>query len=102
LSGSLTDAAGQPATNYFLVVFPADRKYWANASRRIVNARPDVRGQFVFRGLPPGDYRIAATTDLVPRDLSEGNALSQLNERSAAVTLGPGEKKIFNVAVDGR
>jgi hypothetical protein len=102
LSGTLTDASGRPATDYFLVVLPADRKYWALSSRRIVNARPDVRGQFVFRALPPGDYRIAATRDLVPRDLTDANALSQLNDRSTAVTLAPGEKKVFDIAVDGR
>jgi hypothetical protein len=102
LSGTLTDAAGQPATDYFVIVFPTDHRYWIGATRRIVNARPDVRGRFVFRGLPPGDYRIAATTDLVVRDLSDANALTQLEAQSAPIALTLGEKKVFDIRLGGR
>jgi hypothetical protein len=56
----------------------------------------------VFRGLPPGDYRIAATTDLVSRDLSDANSLARLTAASAPVTLALGEKKIFDMKIGGR
>jgi hypothetical protein len=97
LSGTLTDGAGEPAPNYYIVVVPADRQFWMPGSRRIVNTRPDGRGVFAFRALPPGDYRIAATTDLVPRDLQDASALERLLAESAPVTIGVGEKKVFDI-----
>jgi len=97
LTGTITNASGKPLTDYFVIVMPADRQYWTRPSRRLVNARPDVGGRFTFRGLPPGDYRIAATTDLVPEDLADGNALQQLMLQSVPVTIGPGERKVFDI-----
>jgi hypothetical protein len=99
LSGTLSDASGQPITDYFIIALPADRKYWLPGSRRIVSTRPDVRGHYAFHALPPGDYRIAATTDLVQSDLSDPNALALLLAQSAPLTIGPGEKKTFDLKV---
>jgi hypothetical protein len=101
LSGSLLDPSGQPSTDYFVVVAPADRAYWMPLSRRIASGRPDARGQFVFRGLPPGEYRLAATTDLVSRDLQEMSALEALLEQSLPFVLGPGEKRTLDIRVAG-
>jgi hypothetical protein len=95
LSGALTTATGAPGTDYFIIAIPADREYWLSpqSTRRIVSARPDREGRYVFRGLPAGEYRLAVTTDLVPRDLLERSALEQLLEQSIAVTLAEGEQK---------
>ncbi len=102
LSGSLVDPAGRPSTDYFVVVVSADRAHWLPLSRRIASTRPDGRGRFVFRGLPPGDYRLAATTDLVARDLQEVSALEALLPQSLPVTLGLGERKAIDIRVAGR
>ena len=102
LSGSLVDPAGRPSTDYFVVVVSADRAHWLPLSRRIASTRPDGRGHFVFRGLPPGDYRLAATTDLVARDLQDVAALDALLPQSVPVTLGLGEKKSIDIRVAGR
>jgi len=97
LSGMLTNAAGAPAADYFVIVMPADRAYWSPQSRRIMSTRPDARGRYVFRRLPAGDYRVAVTTDLVPRDLQDADALEQLAAQSAAVTIGLGESKTLDL-----
>lgn len=97
LTGTITNAAGMPLTDYFVIVAPADRQYWTSPSRRMVNTRPDVGGRFTFRGVPPGDYRIAVTTDLVPEDLADGNALQRLMLQAVDVTIGPGERKVFDI-----
>jgi len=101
LSGTLLSASGQPATDYFVVALPADRQYWTTLSRRIASARPDATGRYIFRTLPPGDYRIAVTTDLVQRDLQDTSALERLLEASAPVTIGAGEKKVFDLKAGG-
>jgi hypothetical protein len=97
LSGTVTTTSG-PATDYFVVVLPADRRYWP-ATRRKVSTRPDVNGRYVFRKLPPGEYRIAATTDLVPGDLNDIIALELLLPLSTPVTVAVGEKKVFDFKV---
>jgi hypothetical protein len=102
LSGTITDAAGQPVTDYFIIVIPADQRYWLLQTRRIANTRPDVRGHFVFRGLPPGAYRVSATTDLVPRDLQEIGTLTTLAAQSTPVTIGAGEKKVLDLEIGGQ
>jgi len=100
LSGTVTADPGQRASDYFVVVLPADRRYW-QASRRIVSTRPDANGKFAFHGLPAGEYRIAATTDLAPNDLRDPAALGALFDRSAPVTLALGEKKTFDLKIGG-
>jgi hypothetical protein len=47
--------------------------------------------------LPPGDYHIAVTTDLVPRDLQEVRALEALAEQSLTTTIGAGESATLNI-----
>jgi protocatechuate 3,4-dioxygenase beta subunit len=97
LTGTLTDAAGKPATDYFVVVLPADKQYWYALSRRIVSARPGADGRFVFRGLPDGQYLISATTDLVTRDLQDQAALAQIAAVGQPLTLTVSEKKTFDI-----
>ncbi|MEO8484622.1 MAG: carboxypeptidase-like regulatory domain-containing protein [Acidobacteriota bacterium] len=99
LSGTVSNPSGGAVTDYFVIVVPADSRYWIPGSRRIVSARPDVTGQFRFRGLPPGAYRIAATTDLVQRDLQDLGALAQIAEHASPLTLDAGEKKVYDFAV---
>jgi len=99
LSGQLMVSAGDTASDYFIVALPPDREYWTPLSRRIASVRPDAAGRFVFRGLPAGEYRLAATTDLVPRDLQIAEALARLLTQSTPVTLGLGEKKTLDLKI---
>ena len=99
LAGSLVDKDGHPATDYFVIIMPADERYLAPLSRRISSARPDVTGHFLFRNLPPGEYRLAATTDLVQSDLQNAAILAQLAAESMPLTLGFAEKKSITLAV---
>ena len=97
LSGTISSPAGGAATDYFVIAIPADRAYWLQGSRRIASARPDGSGRYQFRTLPPGEYRIALTTDLVAGDLRDTHALEGLLGASVAVTIGPGEKKTLDL-----
>ena len=66
LSGTLQTTAGTPAAEYFILVFPADRSLWRPGQRRLRTTRPATDGAFSVRDLPPGDYFVAALTDLDP------------------------------------
>jgi len=47
-----------------IVVAASDNRYWMPGSRRIVVTRPSQDGRYTIRSLPPGDYLIAAVSDL--------------------------------------
>ena len=99
LSGTITTTSGAPASNYFVIVFPADRAYWLGLTRRIVSARPDASGRYVARGLPPGEYLLAATTDLVSQDLQDAAALARLAEQATPFTLAFAEAKVLDLKI---
>jgi len=64
ISGSLTDGAGKPAPDYYIIAASAEQKYWTSGSRRIAISRPNPDGRYLLRNLPPGEYLVAAVTDL--------------------------------------
>jgi hypothetical protein len=101
LSGTLLTAREQIAPNYFIAVFPAGRALWRPESRRIRSARAGTDGRWIIRGLPPGDYLVAALTDLEPDDLRDIAFLENLLAASVKVTLGDGEQKTQNLRIGG-
>lgn len=100
VSGHLRDASGRPATDYTIVLFPADRALWTS-TRRVRTARPGTDGQFVIDNVPAGDYRLAAVVDVAPGDTSDPSFLDEVSAASIAVTLHAGEKKIQDVQLTG-
>jgi hypothetical protein len=92
LSGTITDEAGQPAFAYTIIAAAADPRFWTPGSRRIVITRPDTSGRYMFRSLPPGDYVLAAVTDLEPGRQFDPELLRTLAASSPRVTLGDGAK----------
>jgi len=101
LSGTVTKGDGAPASGYFMVAVAADQRYWLWGGRRIQSARTDADGKYTFKDLPPGVYRIAATTDLETTDLSDRSFIEQIVGASAEVAIAPKEKKTFDLKLGG-
>ncbi len=102
LSGTLQDPAGRPAPDYTVVLFAADRKYWLPASRRILTTRPATDGRFVFEGPlgpPPGDYLLAAVTDLKTDEQYDAAFLDAVSKAAVPITLTPGQKKVQDLRI---
>ena len=99
LSGRLTSAVGAPAPSYFVVIFPASRALWTTPSRRTLFTRPATDGAFGFTDLPPGDYLVAALTDLDPATWQSADFLEQLLAAAIPVTLGEGEQKTQDLRI---
>ena len=57
LTGSVRNPSGEPATEYVVVVLPSERMDPEIAARYVQVLRPDQRGAFRGRGLPPGQVR---------------------------------------------
>ncbi len=91
LTGVFQDSSGRAATDYYILVFSSDRKYWTPGSRRVRMTRPATDGVFSVKGLPPGEYFLAALTDLETGEWNDPTLLEQLAGSSAKVTLQDGK-----------
>lgn len=101
LSGTIQDTSGGPTSDFTIIVFPSDRRYWMPQSRRIDATRPGTDGRFTFGNLPAGDYRLTAVTDVEPGEWYDPAFLEQLGAASIPVTLGEGEQKVQNIRLSG-
>ena len=101
LSGDLLDATGRPASEFFIVVYSADKTLWMPQSRRIQSVRPGTDGRFRVANLPPGDYFIAAVTDVEQGEWFDPSFLASLVSASTKITLAEGEKKVQNLKIGG-
>jgi hypothetical protein len=90
LSGRLTTESGAPATDYFVVAFPADRTLWHPASPRVRVLRPAVDGTFSTKDLPAGNYRLAVLTDVEDHEPRQPTFLESIYEPSIAISLTTG------------
>ena len=99
LAGSLQSAAGIPAPEYSLVLFPADRSRWQPGSLRIKSTRPGSDGQFSLTNVPGGDYLLGVLTDFEPGDLERMDFLTELATTAVRVTLRDGERTVQDVRV---
>jgi hypothetical protein len=96
LTGTVTDSRGDAARNYALLAFPVDRERWYSGSRYFRRAIPNVDGSFTVRGLPPGDYQVAAVSvGSVPTDgetaWQDPEFLESIASRGTFATLTEGQ-----------
>jgi hypothetical protein len=101
LSGTLQDSTGRPTSDYTIIIFPADKNYWMPQSRRIQSSRPSTDGKYSFRGLPQGDYRLIAVTDVETGEWYDPAFLTQLAGAAMPISLTEGEKKVQDLRLAG-
>lgn len=101
LSGTIQDTSGGPTSDFTIIVFPSDKQYWLPQARRIAATRPGTDGRFTFRGLPAGDYRLTAVTDVEPGEWYDPAFLSQIGAASIPITLSEGEQKVQDIRLAG-
>ena len=99
LSGTVADQKGQPATEQTLLLYSTDPKYWGPQSRRVRTTRAGADGHYLFRGVPPGDYRLTTLVDPEPGSWYDKTFLEELDSTSVRVTIGEGEKKVEHVRI---
>lgn len=104
VSGKLLQVSGAPATDYTVIVFPADKAYWLTGSRRILTARPDNHGQFTLAGpglisLPAGEYLLAVVTELDRDEQFDPALLASLVAGAMPLSIQPGETKIQDLVI---
>lgn len=99
LSGTLTNQKGEPAFGYTLVLYATDERFWFPMSRRVRVSAVAPDGRFMFRNVPPGDYRLGMAIDPDPGTFYEASFLTDLDANSMRVALAEGERRIEHLRV---
>ena len=82
-----------------MIVFARDQTYWTPQSRRIQAKRPSSDGRFTFPNLPPGDYLVAAVTDVEQGEWYVPAFLTDVAQSAIPVKVAESEKKVQDIKV---
>lgn len=91
ISGGVSDDGGSVALDATVIVFADDPGKWGPRSRFIESARPDQKGRFTIRGLPPGRYVAIAVGYLEPGQERDPDLLDVWHKGGTPFTLSEGE-----------
>jgi hypothetical protein len=99
LSGAFQDTTGRATSAITVLVFPTNPAWWGATSRRVRVQRPGTDGKYAFVDLPPGDYVLAAVTDMEPDAWRDPAFLRSLVAGGVPVTIGEGEQKTQDLRI---
>lgn len=99
LDGRLALSSGAPATDFYVIVFSSDREHWIRGSRRIRATRPGSDGQFSFDDMPPGEYRLAAMTDVEDGEWFDPTLLDALMSSSVNIRVVAGRRSVQDLEI---
>ncbi len=100
IDGSVTDAQGQPVTEYTVLAFSTNTAHWRAQSRQIATARPDQTGMFKIRNLPAGEYYVVTVDPSEQGEWFDPTYLDQHRAAASRVTLGDGDIKTQDFRVN--
>jgi hypothetical protein len=99
LSGTFQDTTGRATSAITVLVFPTNPAWWGETSRRVRVQRPGTDGKYAFLDLPPGDYVLAAATDMEPDEWRDPAFLRSIVVGGVQVTIGEGEQKTQDLRI---
>ncbi len=99
INGSVTDAQGNPVTEYTVLAFSTNNAVWRPQSRQIATARPDQTGMFKIRNLPAGDYYVVTVDPSEQGEWFDPGYLDQHRGGASRVTLGEGDVRTHDFRV---
>ena len=99
LSGVVHDGRGDPLSDFTVIAFPSNEDRWRAQSRYIKASRPDQTGSYQIRGLPPGDYLLAAVDVVEQGEWYDPRFLDRLRSGAVRLSLDQGEAKALNLTL---
>jgi hypothetical protein len=94
LTGTITNASGAAVPDLLILFFPTDRTLWASARRMRGGTRPGTDGTYKITNILPGEYFLAAVTDIEPGDWGDPAYMDQVAAGAIKLTFAEGEKKV--------
>lgn len=99
LAGTIVNEQGEPAPEYYILVYTTDERYWTAPSVRIRGTRASQDGKFVIPGLRGGSYRVATLLDVEFGAWFDPAFVRELESTSTPLVVVDGEKKVLNLRV---
>jgi hypothetical protein len=97
VAGELTDDKGVAVPDGTVIVFTARSDKWFEGSRFVRAARPDQKGRYQIKGLPPGEYLALALDDVEEGAWNDPEYLESLRQRAQRLTLTAGEPQTLSL-----
>jgi hypothetical protein len=97
VSGTVRDGEKQVVRNARVLFVPVPAALWPVAGRRFARSLTDAAGRYSVRGLPAGDYRVAAALELGDRDIYRGEVLRAVRDHGSAITLEAGASRVVDL-----
>lgn len=99
LAGVLRDARGLGVMDHAVVAVPVNPLLRRSAGRHVRLVYPGLDGRYEIRGLPAGNYLVAAVQELLDADLYGQDALERIAARGTGVTIRAGETTALDLTV---
>jgi protocatechuate 3,4-dioxygenase beta subunit len=97
IAGRVTTDRSAAVGRSRVIVFPEDREKWFERSRFVKVVQASQNGSFRAASLPPGDYHVAAITNLAGSDELTETDFEGLLSRATRVTLDEGEDRRVDI-----
>jgi hypothetical protein len=99
VAGQVLDSGVESLSAYTIVVFPVERRFWFQGSRRIRAVQPSSDGLYLSRAVPSGRYFLAATIGLYDGEWFDPKFLSRLAEASIEIDVRVGRQTVQDIRV---
>jgi hypothetical protein len=97
VSGTVRDKDGRAVAGALVMFVPVPQQFWAPGGRRFGRPRTDAGGHYRVRGLPQGDYRVAASLELHDRDAYRPDVTRAVGESGVEVSLEPLATRVLDL-----
>jgi hypothetical protein len=97
VAGEVVDENEAAVADGTVVMFAADSAKWFEGSRFVRAVRPDQKGRFQIKGLPPGEYLAVAEVYVEQGIWNDPEYLASLREHAQKVTLADGETRTISL-----
>jgi protocatechuate 3,4-dioxygenase beta subunit len=97
VSGTVSDARGNPVKDYTVIIFPRDRERWEPTSRYLSNARPDQDGRYKAPYVLPGAYYAIALDYVEQGANTDPDFLERVRTRATEFSIADTETKSLDL-----
>jgi hypothetical protein len=96
VEGNLTDAASKPVAGVQVVLIP---ETFRSRTELYKTVDTDEKGRFIFRFVPPGDYRVFAWEVLEPNSYYDPEVIKPYEQQSKLILVTEGSQQSIDIKI---